>query len=93
LSSAKSDFGANHLRSVDVAVVGGNLDRFSVIDDMVISHGVSISGDEEAGAFAGNDLFLLTRVWPIKEKLPTVRTRQNLIENVPRLLYSANSTR
>ena len=40
--------GADDLGRIACAIVSGDLDRFGVIDDVVVGHRISISGDEEA---------------------------------------------
>ena len=48
--------GADHLGLVGRAVVGLDLHGLGMIDDVVIGHRVAVRRNEEAGAFAGDDL-------------------------------------
>ena len=48
--------GADHLRGVARTVIGRDLHRLGVIDDMVVGHRIAVGGDEEAGALAGDGL-------------------------------------
>ena len=52
--------GADNLRRINRAVVGGNLDRLGVIDHVVVGHRIAVRRDEEAGAFAGDRPVALT---------------------------------
>ena len=51
--------GADHLGLVGRAVVGLDLHGLGVIDDVVIGHRVAVRRNEEARAFAGDDLLAL----------------------------------
>src|SRR5215467_13303596 len=49
----------DHLCVVSGSVIGCDLHRLGVVDDMTVSHRIAIRGDEEARAFAGDDLLAL----------------------------------
>ena len=46
--------GADNLGRIGGAILGSNLDRFGMIDDMIVGYRITVRGDEEAGAHAGD---------------------------------------
>jgi hypothetical protein len=51
--------GADHLRGIDGAIVGCNLSGFSVVDDVIVGHGIPIRRNEESRSHSGDDLMPL----------------------------------
>src|SRR4029077_11237482 len=48
--------GADDLGRIGLAVVGRDLKVLSVLHDVIVGHGVTVAGDEEAGTLAGYNL-------------------------------------
>ena len=63
--------GADHLGRIDRAVIGRDLDRFGMVDHVIVGHRIAVRRDEEARAFAGDDLMLaLHAVGTAEAELP-----------------------
>ena len=48
--------GADHLRRIGLAVVGGDLDGLGLVDHVIVGHRVAVGRDEEAGALAHREV-------------------------------------
>jgi hypothetical protein len=52
---------------VDLPIIGGDLDRLGVVDDVIVRYGISIRRDEEARALGKCELLQAATVWQVRD--------------------------